>query len=173
MTVVIFSKFIYEFDLKNFFPSVKHKTLLARLGTLGLPLWVRMYASNLINVEAKAPHQDKIEDYVYNTKAVPFGSAPLRDLHPNEPGRNPHRKGLAMGSAYSPLLAVICLIDWEICLRRHNLRALMYADDGIIYTNDWEGTKEKFISIVNHPVLFPYGITMNLEKSRFVKWEGK
>lgn len=64
--------------------------------------------------------------------------------------------GLPQGFNTSPILSLIALIDWKKNLEYEGVKLLMYADDGILYSD------KSF-----DPVFLPEieGITMNEEKS--------
>lgn len=64
--------------------------------------------------------------------------------------------GLPQGFNTSPILSLIALIDWKKNLEYEGVKLLMYADDGILYSD------KSF-----DPIFLPEieGITMNEEKS--------
>jgi hypothetical protein len=74
------------------------------------------------------------------------------------------QRGLPQGLPTSPLLTIASLETNFIKKSKWNI--LMYADDGILYGKGDPPTEEEIISSLNSSV---YGITINIEKSKFAK----
>lgn len=70
-------------------------------------------------------------------------------------------KGLPQGAAISPVLSLLSLVDWKRKLLEQGIGLLMYADDGILYSN------EDFTAFP------PDGFEIAPEKSGWVKREGE
>jgi hypothetical protein len=68
-------------------------------------------------------------------------------------------KGLPQGAAPSTILSLLALSDWYKDLKKKGIELLMYADDGILFSNeDFEATP-------------PPGFKFAEEKCRWLKWE--
>nr|ABL63816.1 putative retron-type reverse transcriptase [Neurospora intermedia] len=76
------------------------------------------------------------------------------------PGTQELIKGLPQGAAISPVLSLLALVDWRRKLLDQGIGLLMYADDGILYSNE---------PFTEFP---PDGFEIAQEKSGWVKRNG-
>ncbi len=77
-----------------------------------MPLWTRLYILRLLQTPVEEPRSGVIPEPIYGYPDIVKTKEDLL-LHRNEPTTfyDPQDRGLAMGSAYSPLLAVLALLD--------------------------------------------------------------
>jgi hypothetical protein len=122
------------------------------------------------------PLQDKptlsldlvVRDYETKTKDYIFSSFSEMLAHKGEANYIYGKErdiGVPMGLSYSPLLAILVLTDtirrWELSSSTNH--AIVYADDGIIFTDNLSGVKSfAELSSENH-------LKISLKKSRLLK----
>lgn len=127
-------KYVWEFDLKQYFPNIKHKTILRELELLGTPIWVQDHIIKHLEVfiDNRNP-----EEYFFHKD-----------------------QGIAQGGGLSPVLSLL----GQRTLREGNPEVLLYADDGIAFSNQ----KVKF----DLEYMKSDGLEFNREKSGYVKYNG-
>lgn len=163
-------KYIYEFDLANFFPSVSHEVLRETLLDLGIPTWtISMFLKPLLT-KPKISLNLEVIDYMTYQPSVFFKS--LYEMinfkgEANYAYGKSSLTGVPMGLGYSPLLATLVLIkqlnSWKTGCNSY----LTYGDDGILFTNDQKDI-QRFKDLIKAG-----RVTVNEEKSKFLKknWE--
>lgn len=196
---VLPAKYIYEFDLKQFFPSVDVEEVTSKLISLGVPKSYSYWLENVNRCSPKLPsthllNEDRTTKRIQMQNDLKKGyadfSSPLfdcvREMDKEElrtmvledgcdnlfewvqmqwvkfdeyglGGFNDNFKELPQGLNTSPILSLITLIDWAKKLKAKGVNLLMYADDGIMYSDQpFEPESPKSTPI--HP-----------EKSRWLK----
>lgn len=179
ITKVIPSKNIYEFDLKGFFDNVRIEKVSRTLHRLGVPRFIvehieRMnksapiLTSEELTDENKWKLRNKYNNLYYpNILEEKIDENKLYEaiMEPSDFSNEivEANTGLPQGFNTSPILSLITLIDWKKNLEYEGIKLLMYADDGILYSD------KSF-----DPVFLPEieGITMNEEKSSWIREEG-
>lgn len=78
-------------------------------------------------------------------------------------------RGLAQGSALSPLLSVLPLLVLEELEEKYGIKAIYYADDGILYCDADEDILELLQTILDENGT---GVRVHDLKSGWVKREG-
>jgi len=140
------SKFIYEFDIKGFFNNVSIYKTMHALRDRGMPLPNR---KNLFEVLVSCPANISLSDmdsikseydaslakrqWYINKKGVP--DILLRNLNLAPAAQEQMTKGLPQGAAPSTILSLLALSDWYQSLKAKGIELLMYADDGIMYSD--------------------------------------
>lgn len=168
-------KNILEFDLKNFFPTVRYDGILSVLRSYGISeLWA-LWSVCQVGVEINPPTSLSVPDWT-NPQTPIITHKSLLDLllHKNEPEyRQVNKdKGVPMGYALSPILAGIVLQRVISYIKeKFGFTFLVYADDGLIGWNS-SFTYEEVLAIFNE-ALKPYGVEVNLDKSRLLKHNNK
>jgi len=162
-------KHVYEFDLKNFFPSVPHDVLMKILNDLGIPKFMQIYFLLPLQSKPKLDMNLEVPDYATGKPTFIFDSIFSKINHPGESNfvlNKARNVGVPMGLGYSPLLAmlVLCKVlkDWK----NDNNSFVTYADDGLLLTNNLEDLQ----SFKN--ICIKYGLCVNEDKSKLVKSEG-
>lgn len=134
LTKVVKSRYIYEFDLKGFFDSVPVRPVVRFLEKHGLSY--RM--ANFILLLSQKPPQLPADRKLDETAAM------AKEFFYTVPGKPPRRPvvdpgyywgellGFPQGANISPFLSIISLI---IKGNPTFARILMYADDGLFYSN--------------------------------------
>lgn len=150
ITKVLNKKNIYEFDLQSFFDNIYIDDLSESLRDKGMPDLDWIYLDGM-NMCTPSNINDVREDEV------------LQKAWYNEVGgmllwESGKMKGLPQGLSTSPILSIFTLKDWYKKLKRVNNNLLMYADDGLIYSNE---------------TLYEKNHLINLEKSRWIKRRGE
>lgn len=79
--------------------------------------------------------------FLANRKAYVLGNGPVNKFH--NPAFHNHNtmvnqamKGLPQGAAPSTILSILALADWYKELEAKNIGLLMYADDGLLYSDE-------------------------------------
>lgn len=151
-------KYIYSFDLESFFPSIDHNYLYRKLKEKGFPDWVNKWVYDLnanlpkglyftksewTEIEQVSEPMDKTELARQSiSKKLPEEIArepseedPYGELRYREVGDGSLQaaRGVPQGGPISPLLSLLCL---EELFNKDGIKTLMYADDGLFYTND-------------------------------------
>jgi len=160
---------VYEFDLKNFFPSVSHSVLMHILNDLGIPKFMQIYFLLPLQQKPDLDMDLEVHDYATGKPTFIFESIFHKVNHKGESNfvlNKPRNIGVPMGLGYSPLLAmlVLCKVmkDWK----NDNNSFVTYADDGLLLTNNLDDIKSF------HDICLKYGLKVNEEKSKLVKSEG-
>jgi len=117
-------KFAYEFDLKGFFNNVTPRFITDTLRAAGLPEELISYISR-VNTMWPLIERDNLEDEIE-----------VQRYYVN--GREVYRKsGLPQGLPWSPIL---CIFALSYAFRNQPGKLVMYADDGILFTNNLHDT---------------------------------
>lgn len=158
---------IFEFDLKSFFDSVNLDAISAKLAQKGVPINIvkRLYYINTSWVNVKPPY--KLNEFEQSMKKLFGEGKTLEDVvkSPRPMSYMYRIRGVPQGSPTSPALATLALED--SILNRPELKAVMYADDGLYY------------GAIDVPVITPNSgmvtsnIKFNLSKSGWVRKNGK
>lgn len=119
-------KFIYEFDLKGFFNNVSPRYITDVLRASAFPESLISYISR-INHMFPLMDRDKLEEEIEITKYYNGGQTFYR------------KSGLPQGLPWSPIL---CMLALSHAFRNVQGRLLMYADDGILLTNNLHDIQE-------------------------------
>lgn len=174
------AQYVYEFDLKQFFPSVDLKTITDRLISLKVPKEVAYLLeeinlsqprlpSNFMSIRDKLRESGIEEDVKlhrtdWRTSFAQMGYDMLinpfevtRLYSPKKSVHRPDLDGVPQGSNTGPLLSMVAIKDF---LSQEN--SISYADDGLFYS-------EKPFTIKDLP---DQGINLHPEKSGWVKIEG-
>lgn len=182
---VLDSKFIYEFDLKQFFPSTSHAYVLEMLERFKVPPRVIAWLGAINETMPTFPKEEKLDESLVKD-SVSKDYAILKELgelaletmkldgytdlweyaksetfKKHVLGNLPEATsaGLPQGLNTSPILSILTLLDWYHMLRDRGIQLIMYADDGIMFSNE------------NFEPYFPPSLIPNLEKSKWVrKW---
>jgi len=157
-------KNIYEFDLKNFFPSINQAELFSVLSEIKIPLSMIYYFLLPLQEKPKISLDFECRDYQTGKESYFFKS--IYEMI-NFKGESNYiygkssRLGVPMGLGYSPLLASLVLIKRLEEWKRENgfHEYITYADDGLIMSNGNLDIElfEKYLSLGK--------IEMNKEKS--------
>ena len=187
MNKVIQSNYIFECDLKQFFPSIKHSVLLWRMIECGIPSYIREWIDGINCSTPILPKRklldetltlDKEKDLKFNplnARSAIWGVKPSSgDLFALKQKLNMFDKsritngliskqiglsyGVAQGSPISPLISILGLSEFLT----KKVPSVSYADDPIFYN-------EKDFKIRSLP---SSGIVLNEEKSFWVKRKG-
>lgn len=161
-------KYIYEFDLENFFPSVDHRMLVLTLKDLGIPTWtVSMLLSPLINKPSISLDLE-CKDYQSNKVSVFFKSLYEMINYKGESNyvfKKSSLIGVPMGLGYSPLLATLVLIRQLNIWKDKSNDYITYGDDGILFTNNLNDIKKFQVLLSNGKV------KLNKAKSQWFKFD--
>lgn len=167
---VLDKKYIYEFDLKQFFSGVSHIKVLETLQKLEVPDkgidWLCAVNTTLVNLPKTELLDESLEkDSWYNTYEAlrSWGDIMEEELNMTNILEEMAKKeghsdvyemakyfhdvvwkgaeggklrGLPQGLNTSPILSISTLIDWYKELKNRNIELLMYADDGLMYSNE-------------------------------------
>lgn len=205
--------YIYEFDLKQFFPSVDVEKVTEILQKKKVPKWYTYMLENINRTIPKLPKELKLDESQFlsqyklesNIRQGIFdtsdsvvevlrrfpreeveqlvkedGESNLFEwiqmqwvLYPKGNTGNEIRdtvvgeirrilfKNLPQGLNTSPTLSILTLEDWVEKYRKRRVYSVMYADDGILYSN------RPFKPFSQE------GAEIHEEKSRWLKWNGK
>ena len=161
-------KYIYEFDLANFFPSVSHIVLKETLRELGIPLWMVAMLLKPLIVKPRLSLNLEVIDYMTNQPSVFFKSIYEMINYKGEANYTYGKSsliGVPMGLGYSPLLATLVLIRQLNKWKLESNSYVTYGDDGIIFTNDLNDI-ERFKNLIEDGK-----VKLNESKSKFLKKE--
>jgi hypothetical protein len=168
---------ILEFDLNNFFPSVKHESLRRILREYGVSDFYTKWIMCIIKETLEMPKSLEIPDLATGAPTIKKKTKWDLLLHKNEPNKHKTQKvGVPMGIALAPLMAVLVL-QYAIENKRGYIKTLgcefvMYADDGNIGWTDSQYTYQDIMEVFGKH-LDPLGIKVNMDKSKLLKWKGK
>lgn len=167
---------VFEYDLKNFFPSVEHHQIDKLLKIFRCPLGMRIYILEMIGTTSRPMYKKEIPELVHGGESMWHKSYLSALVHKNEPEYKNNqfegRRGLSMGAGYSPLLSTMCLEMQLHPLRREfpEVKCIQYADDGVWLLRskrpdsfDWENFKTRF-----DEELIRMGTSLNRGKSGMV-----
>jgi len=154
---VLKSHYVYEFDLKSFFDSVPLETVSRTLIKLGVPfdyvLHLNFINSSRINLNEvdevdesqwreRTQHQQLFEEVSAFTGGYHLGFMGQPNPEEEDIFRDPADSmldsllvGLPQGLNTSPILSIITLIEWKNQLKEQGINLVMYADDGIMYSD--------------------------------------
>jgi len=150
-------KYIYEFDIKGFFNNVSVDQTAASLFERGMPydqvnkLYIILMRSaanlhwdELDQIESEYDKQLALRKAARNIASYYEG---LEGYDPFEEGLQTTletgnvnkysviNKGLPQGAAPSTILSILALSDWYKKLEKKGIKLLMYADDGLLYSD--------------------------------------
>jgi len=161
-------KYIYEFDLENFFPSVNHLFLIETLSGVGIPGWTISMLLEPLLVKPKMSLDLEVRDYQSGKESVFFKSIYEMLNYKGEANYEYGKSsliGVPMGLGYSPLLATLILIrqlnEWKTDSNDY----ITYGDDGILFTNKLEDI-QRFKSLVQEGK-----VKVNEGKSKWFKFD--
>lgn len=161
-------KYIYEFDLANFFPSVSHEVLRKTLLELGIPDWTISMLLKPLLTKPQISLNLEVIDYMTNGPSVFFKSIYEMINYKGEANYAYGKSslvGVPMGLGYSPLLATLVLIrqlnEWKTLDNSY----ITYGDDGILFTHDLKDI-QKFKNLIGKG-----RVVLNESKSKFLKKE--
>jgi hypothetical protein len=157
---VINCRYIYSFDLEGFFPSVDHQYTFRKMKEKGFPEWVCHWIYNLNAQLPKGLYFTKSEWKEIDQASEPFDKdelarqsiskqqpeeIPFEETeedpygefrwHKEPDGRALASRGVPQGGPISPLISLLCLDD---LFGKEKFDTLMYADDGLFYSNNPE-----------------------------------
>ena len=191
MTKVVRARYIYEFDLKNFFGSVDVNRTLERLRAWGVDPAVVDQLGGMASMQPALPDEQKLDETNEKAKNFWFGTVDqvfTRGIIPSwwsSVTRTPagglqgvfeeaeiarlsavpkKLTGWPQGANVSPFLSILSLIPTAAATFA---RLLMYIDDGLKYSNKRftpEQVAEYFASL---------GLEIAPEKSGWVKYGGR
>ena len=131
--------YVYEFDLKNFFPSVSQSVVISIMRDMGIPAWVCHLLLLPVRRKPVLDLELEVPDYQRGGPSVRFASMYEKVNYKGESNYvlgKAGNIGVPMGLGYSPLLAmlVLCRVlkEWKT---DSNL-FITYADDGILLMNE-------------------------------------
>jgi len=163
------AKFVYEFDIKGFFNNVSIFRVIQQLRDRGMSessisILYNMLKSAPANIDwsTMSASATGYDADLANRKAYVLGTGPVNKFHNHlfhnhNTMVNQAMKGLPQGAAPSTILSILALSDWFKELKKKGINLLMYADDGLLYS------EEEFKP---NP---PTGFEFALEKCRWVK----
>jgi hypothetical protein len=164
---VIKAKNIFEFDLTGFFNNVNVEAVGKTLHKFNVPKYV---ISCLILIGSGDIENIPIEKELYLLKTTVPEEAGWLEAWKKYEFIHKYRKGyrhkcLAQGSPLSPLLSVLTLIVLDE-LEEHNIKYIMYCDDGLLYSdklNDFSTIAQSILDKHN------IGAYFAMSKSKWVK----
>jgi len=159
-------KYIYEFDLENFFPSVQHSLLTKILFDLGIPAYMIIYFLLPLQEKPKLDMELEVPDYQTGKKSVWFKSIYEKINYKGESNYilgKPLNVGVPMGLGYSPLLAILMLSKILDLWKNRENDYVTYADDGILMSNSRDDI------LLFHDLCLKFGLKVNEKKSRFIR----
>jgi len=163
------AKFVYEFDIKGFFNNVSIFRVIQQLRDRGMSessisILYNMLKSAPANIDwsTMSASATGYDADLANRKAYVLGTGPVNKFHNHlfhnhNTMVNQAMKGLPQGAAPSTILSILALSDWFKELKKKGINLLMYADDGLLYS------EEEFKPSP------PTGFEFALEKCRWVK----
>jgi hypothetical protein len=184
---VLNKRYIYEFDLKQFFPSVNPNAVERLLVEGKVEGKIVAYLNNIIRCHPIVPKRERLDETLIKDKigATYNGLLELGEIAKELmmadgfqdlweyakaqtsvlEGINPKllatNQSVPQGLNISPILSILTLKEWYTLLKDRGINLIMYADDGIMYSN------KPF-----EPYFAPYLIE-NKEKSGWVKVGGE
>jgi len=145
---VLDRKYIYEFDIKGFFNNVDILDVIYELEERGMPQELR---DRLEEILMKCPQNLNLDEdseavltgydrqLAFRKMFMPSASDKKQPvLNKMMIGPNIHdlTKGLPQGAAPSTILSLLALAEWYKELKEQGISLLMYADDGILYSDE-------------------------------------
>lgn len=186
---VLPAKYIWEFDLRKFFDSIDQHEILRLLDNLvemqgGFLDLIETHLQSWVDTApGEEPEQEKKKSQYEQSKLVAdvlakSGSEGLLNdekllswalLHTFGVSEDsPAPVGVPQGANTSPILAILALRELYEVVEMCGLKMVMYADDGIIYSNEPFDPE----MIVQDEGIRSVGINFNMEKSHWVKSDG-
>lgn len=178
--------YIYEFDLQQFFPSVKPYDVTLYLQRRGVPSYIATWLEKVNNCQPQLPKERKldesaVEEATWHRRDANLSNLTIRVNQPNgtiqsyKGGdwvekynwllRRHQAKGLPQGLNTSPILSLTALVDWQRQLSREKIFLNMYADDGMMYSYGKFTPPQSVPQRTHHIMLHP-------DKSRWIKYDG-
>lgn len=195
------ARYIYEFDINQFFPNVDINLVSDLLIEKGVPKWLVYHLENINRCAPKLPEKHLLDETVainrYKLHTEFQGNPDPNSVMFNEvqyvpdieqymkedgydnvfeylqaqwatlesygiKGFGDMFKGLPQGLNTSPILSILTLTRWKEWLDKNHINLIMYADDGILYSDN-EFDPEQ---------LSKGWVDFNTSKSRWVKRNG-
>lgn len=163
-------KYIYEFDLENFFPSVSHKVLKSCMKDVGIPTYIINYMVDPLSIKPVAAFDLNVPDY--QSGQPDFIHKNYEQLF-NHKGESNFKLGKAsnigvpMGLGYSPLLACLVLNTLLKKWKNDKNNFITYGDDGMIMYNEGKEL-ERFKKLLKE-----HEVKLNESKSKWLIYEYK
>lgn len=151
---------IFEYDFRGFFNNIDLKTLGELLYKMGMPKQEIGRYLNLVGCEIKQPNYEDLKKISSDT----FSKYEYIHLY----RKNFRWKGVPQGSGISPILSVLALTSMNQKLKKYGIWGIKYADDGLFFSN----SKKNPLEILSRNKKIT-GVSFNLDKSGWVKFEGK
>jgi len=149
---VLDKNYLYEFDIKGFFNNVNILKVINALRERGMPT---NEALNFRNILCSAPinldYYDKSTLKSDYDKQLAIRNIMVNNVQSNLIDRNSREydydflewdtnsdtlyAGLPQGAAPSTILSILALADWFKELKSKGINLLMYADDGMLYSD--------------------------------------
>lgn len=199
LTDVIPSKYIYEFDLEKFFDRINLDFLCDQLQKMGVPLDLALLMVNWSRIPPLMDKEKitmvkngevKLEDIQEPSTDLTWTSEEEHKIHftqhnslkldeynyfesvrartGNWSNSYCYMNGVAQGSPLSPTLSTIILVPL-LFLNKQKVDVIMYADDGLLYSNKPFNPDEVLNFPINSGIIaHPEG-----EKSKWIKQDGK
>lgn len=149
-----------EFDLEGFFDNVKTRAILKTLRTHGIDNRWLNFLRSIMGSFPVLPEEEKLSEAAARTKqAIAMIQSQFVSRYLGE------EVGVPQGGNFSPLLAILCLKPMF-----DKGDTVMYADDGLIFTNNHKSLKR---ILEQTDDMEKMGIKINKEKSGIIKCNGK
>jgi len=148
ITKVRHHKYIYEFDIKGFFNNVSIFRVIQQLRDRGMSesmisILYNMLKSAPANIDwnSLSASATGYDADLANRKAYVLGTGPVNKFHNHlfhnhNTMVNQAMKGLPQGAAPSTILSILALSDWFKELKKKGIGLLMYADDGLLFSDE-------------------------------------
>lgn len=145
---VLDKKYIYEFDIKGFFNNVDILDVIFELEERGMPQNLRDRLEEILmkcpqNLNLDEDSESVLTGYdrqlAFRKMFMPSASdkkQPILNKMMIGPNIHDLTKGLPQGAAPSTILSLLALAEWYKELKEKNISLLMYADDGILYSDE-------------------------------------
>jgi len=150
---VLNKAYIYEFDIKGFFNNVSILDTIRKLRERGMNKEMRLRLKRILdswpaNIEAvtSVRGQDTTYDQKLGHRKYLNESKVLSNVSDNIVSSLIYTgnlsallaidKGLPQGAAPSTILSLLALADWFKELKKKGIKLLMYADDGLLYSDE-------------------------------------
>jgi len=174
LSEVITCRYIWEFDLRNFFGEIAISRVVSKLRkSYGLSgMFEPLLLSAMTTTVLLGPRRlDKINEHAERWKAALMNNSP----YIGQSGI----MGLPQGAAISPILSILMLDDLFEVIRHWGAELLMYADDGIVYSNEYFDPTVLTWSIDDGTMLDTdfhlkkwLWVTFNKEKCQWIRKDG-